>query len=206
MDRLDQVLATAGPLLRRVDDLLGTAGAPADHPVWGELRRVRLLPGAAARAVASLRPSAFDDAVPELRADARACVDAAAGLPPPGDWSGEAAEAYDDVRRRAAAELSGGEESLDERLEATADLAQALTDWMGETRSALAAALAAILASGEALTLSAHRAEPTPAPAAAETSAAADVAELILRTIADHYAEAFDLLRASRNLATPTPM
>ena len=204
MDRLDQVLATAGPLLRRVDDLLATAGAPADHAMWGELRRVRLLPGAAAEAVASLRPSAFADAVPELRAVARACVDTAADLPEPGEWTGDAADAYEDVRRRAAADLSGGGESLDERLEATADLAQALTDWMAETRGGLAAALATVLTSGEALTLSAATA--APAPSVAETDAAADVAELVLRTIADNYAEAFDLLQGSRDLAKPVPM
>lgn len=204
MDRLDDVLATATPLLRRVDDLLSAAGAPAGHAVWRELRRVRMLPGAAAHAVAALRPAAFDEAVPELRAGARACVETAAELPAAGDWTGAAAEAYAEVRDRAAAELSGGDESLDERLEATADLAQALTDWMAQTRADLAGALAEVLASGEALALT--RAE-TPAPASGiETSAAAEVAAHILRTIADDYAEATDLLHGSRGLATAVPM
>ncbi|GIE98280.1 hypothetical protein [Paractinoplanes rishiriensis] len=200
MDRLDQVLATAGPLLRRVDDVLATTGAPAAHEVWGELRRVRLLPGAAAEAVAALRPAAFHEVVPELRANARACVETAADLPEPGEWSGEAAEAYEDVRRRAVADLSGGDESLDERLEATADLAEALTDWMAATRADLAEVLAAVLVSGQALTLTApaHAALP---PATAETAAAADVAVHVLRSIADNYLEAADLLRGSRDLA-----
>jgi hypothetical protein len=202
MDRLDEVLTTAAPLLRRVDDLLSTAGAPAGHAVWHELRRVRLLPGAAAHAVAALRPAAFDEAIPELRAGARACVETAAELPAANDWTGEAAEAYEQVRDRAAAELSGGAESLDERLEATADLAQALTDWMTQTRAALAAALAGALTSGEALTL--NRAETPPAPN--ETMAAADVATHVLRTIADNYAEAADLLHGSRDLTIAVPM
>jgi hypothetical protein len=101
--------------------------------------------------------------------------------------------------------LTGGDESLDERLEATADLAEALTGWMSKTRSDLAAALATVLTSGEALTLS------TPEPASAvpttsETTAAANVATHVLRTIADNYTEASDLLHGSRELASPVPM
>jgi hypothetical protein len=158
MDRLDEVLAEAGPLLRRVDEVLAAGGAPAEHAVWPELRRVRLLPGDAAAAVAELRPAAVADVVPELRAGARACVEAAAGLPEPGDWTGEAAEAYDDMRRRAAADLAGG----------------------------------------GAVTLSVD----TYPPLDAESTAAADVAAHVLRTIADGYAEAADLLHGSRDLAT----
>jgi hypothetical protein len=147
-DRLDDLLAAAGPLLRRVDDVLTAGGAPPEHAVWQELRRVRLLPAAATEAVAALRPSALREAVTELRAGAQACVETADALPPPGDdWTGEAAEAYDELRTRAAAHLSGGDESLDERLEATADLAQALTDWMTQTRAGLASALATVLTS-----------------------------------------------------------
>ena len=44
MDALDEVMDTAGPLLRRVDELLSGLGAPPDHEVWTEMRRVRLLP------------------------------------------------------------------------------------------------------------------------------------------------------------------
>ena len=66
------------------------------------------------------------EAGPEIRAEARACVEIATDLPAPEKWTGEAAEAYDEARQRTAAELSGGDESLDERLEATADLAEAL--------------------------------------------------------------------------------
>lgn len=203
MDRLDEVAAAAAPLLRRVGDVLTAGGAPEGHEVWDELRRVRLLPADAVRAVAALRPSAFDDAVTELRSGARACAETAAELPPPGGWTGEAAEAYDDLRARAATHLSGGGESLDERLEATADLAQALTDWMAQTRSRLAAALAGVLLSGEALTLSAPPGAP---PAVAEIEAAAQVAARLLREIADSYAEPADLLHGSADLATAVPM
>jgi hypothetical protein len=203
MDRLDEVLGACGALLDRVDDLLETAGAPDGHAVWHELRRVRLLPGDAARAVAGLRPGALEDAAGELRAGARACAAAAAELPPAGDWTGEAADTYETARRRVADRLSGDDESLDERLEATADLAQALTDWMTKTRLDLAGALAGVLASGEALTLAAGLGAP---PTEAETGAAAAVATRVLRTIADNYADADDLLQGSGDLAQPVPM
>ena len=196
MDRLDELLAVASPLLARVDTLLGERGAPADHEVWRQLRRVRLLPGDAARAVASLRPGEFDDAVGLLRADARACAEVAAGLPPAGDWSGEAAEAYGEVRGRVADRLSGDGESLDERLEASADLAQALIDWMARARGDLAVALARVLASGEAVALAAGD----------EPEAAAAVAAAVLRAIAESYVEADDLLQGSAELSEAIPM
>ncbi|WP_433373413.1 hypothetical protein ACQPZX_01840 [Actinoplanes sp. CA-142083] len=196
MDRLDSVLAVAAPLLSRVDDLLGTMGAPADHEVWRQLRRVRLLPGDAARTVAALRPGEFDDAVGLLRADARACADVAAELPPPEEWEGEAAEAYAELRGRVADRLSGDGESLDERLEASADLAQALIDWMAKARADLAVALATALGSEEALALAADDAP----------EAAAGVGAHVLRTIAESYAEADDLLQASAELAEAIPM
>ncbi|MBM2618027.1 hypothetical protein JIG36_20945 [Actinoplanes sp. LDG1-06] len=202
MDRLDQVLDSAIPLLKRAEDVIGAAGAPPGHPVWGQLRLVRLMPADAAHAVAALRPEALAEAEPELRADARACAEAAV-LPPPGEWEGEAAEAYDDLRRRTAAHLSGGDDSLDERFEATADLAAALHDWMTRTREHLAAALADALISAEALTLTAAASHP---PLPAETAAAADLTAYVLRTIAADYAEAEELLAGSQRLAEPIPL
>ena len=203
MDRLDQVLGTAAPLLQQVDEVLHTAGAPAGHALWTHLRRVRLLPGDAARAVAALTPEVFTDAVPELRADARACAETAAALPAPGEWTGEAADAYDDLRRRTAVRLSGGPDSLDERLDATADLAQALTDWMTKTRADLAATLAVVLTSHEAVTLTSLPPHPPETP---QVLAAADVAARVLRDIANSYDEGADLLRGSATLAAPIPI
>ena len=190
-DRLDEVLGVAAPLLARVDAALAEQGAPADHEVWRQLRRVRLLPGDAARAVASLRPAEFDDAVDLLRADARACAEVAQELPPPGEWDGEAAQAYVELRARVADRLSGDGESLDERLEASADLAEALIDWMERARAELALALAGVLASSDAVTL---KTEDDPL-------AAAELAAQVLRTIAESYAEADDLLQGSAELA-----
>ncbi|MCU7724183.1 hypothetical protein ODJ79_10700 [Actinoplanes sp. KI2] len=195
-DRLDEVLAVAAPLLAQVDAALADQGAPADHEVWRQLRRVRLLPGDAARAVASLRPAEFDEAAGLLRADARACAEVAQELPAPGQWDGEAAEAYVELRERVADRLSGDGESLDERLEASADLAEALIDWMVRSRAELALALAGMLASGDAVALT----------AADDPLAAAALAAQVLRTVAESYAEADDLLQGSAELAAAIAM
>jgi ElaB/YqjD/DUF883 family membrane-anchored ribosome-binding protein len=200
---LDTLLDTVGPLLRRVDDVLSTGGAPPEHPVWSEVRRVRLLPWDAVLAVAALRPDAMREAVRELRADVHAYVAVADSLLSPGIWSGEAAEAYDRARKRAADHLSGGAESLDERLAATADLAEAMVDWMVRARDDLAATLAEVLSSAEGLLLS-FRIDANP-PEARDVSAAAEVAVDVLRTIAAGYDVADDLLRGSTRLAAPLP-
>jgi hypothetical protein len=203
MDRLDDLLDAARPMLDRVDQMLSVVGAPGEHRVWAQLRRVRLLPGDAARAVASLRPAALGEAGPEIRAEARACVEIATALPAPGEWSGEAAEAYDEARHRAASQLSGGDESLDERMEATADLAEALQEWMTQTRNDLARALAEALASSEAAALTASGGMP---PSEADILGAADIAASLLRVVADNYEYGGELIRGSTDLTVALPM
>ncbi len=200
-DRLDGVLSTAAPLLKRVDEVLTATGAPPGHDVWPSLRRVRLLPWDAVQTVAALRPQDLAEAAPELRADARSYAHLADTLPPPDGWTGDAADAYDDVRKRAAGHLSGRSESLDGRLEATADLADALVDWMRRTRGDLATTLAEVLSSAEGLSLSTDAAVD---PAAArEAQAAAVVAVRVLQTVADGYDAAVEVLSRSAHLATP---
>ncbi|MCA2214551.1 hypothetical protein [Jidongwangia harbinensis] len=201
MDRLDPLLETAGPLLRRVDQVLSAGGAPADHEVWRHLRRVRLLPWEAVQAVAALRPGDLADAAAELRAGARSCARVAASLPPPAEWTGDAADAYDAARRRAAAHLSGGPDNLDGRLEATAALAEAMFDWMTAARDGLAAVLAEVLTSAEALSLSADADVDAGLPSAGDLAAAADVAARVLETIATSYAAAQEVATVSADLA-----
>jgi hypothetical protein len=199
MDALEQMLQAAGPLLRRVDEVISTVGAPPGHRVWSELRRVRVLPGDAVHAVAALRPAELSEAAPVLRADARTCAGVADSLPPRGGWAGDAAGAYDAARRRAAEHLSGGPESLDERLEATADLADALVEWIGQARAHLAATLADVLVSAEAVALSDGS---TLDPAGDRAAlAAADVGARVLHTVAGSYELAADLLDGSADLA-----
>ena len=204
MDRLDDIAAIADPLLRRVDDLLSATGAPADHPLWTELRRVRLLPADAVRAVVALRPAALADAGPHLRGQAREYADIAASLPAPGDWTGDAADMYDAGRRRVADQLSGDPESLAERLEASADLGEALAGWMRQARGSLALTLADVLGSAEAVTLArTPAAHPVPA---SEVLAAAGIAARVLGTVADAYDHAEDLLDGSTALTEPGPV
>jgi hypothetical protein len=213
MDHLDGVLSTVVPLLKRVDEVLSTTGAPRDHQVWPTLRRVRLLPWDAVQAVAALRPGELAGASAALRADARSYAGVAASLPSPGSWSGDAADAYDAARRRSAEHLSGGLDSLDERLEATADLADALTDWMCRTRGELAATLAEVMLSAEALSLTEAGSPPCdPVPAGrmraagpvaiGEAQAAADVAARVLETVAGSYDAALELIAGSADLTT----
>jgi hypothetical protein len=198
MDRLDRLLTAAGPLLRRVDEVLTAAGAPPEHRVWAELRRVRLLPGDAARAVAALRPEELQEAAPELRADARAYAVLATSLPPPGEWTGAAADSYDAARRRAAQHLSGSPDSLDERLQASADLADALTTWMRSARDALAGVLAEALSSTEAVTLAGSEMEHA---VQRQQEAAAEVAVQVLQAVGESLAEGTELLDRSAGLA-----
>lgn len=200
-DRLDQLVEAASSLLARVDTVLSVVGAPEGHHVWPELRRVRLLPGDAVRAVCDLRPEAILETAPELRGNVRAYAELADALPIAAGWSGEAAEAYEAARRRAAEHLNGGPESLGRRMEATADLADALTDWMTRTRRELAMTLAEILGSTEAITLSAAG----ELPPEEEAAAAANVAASLLRTVADNYDRGEVLLDESVPLQTALP-
>lgn len=201
MDRLDELLAVADPLLRRVDEVLSTIGAPGGHEVWSELRRVRLLPGDASRAVAALRPEAIREAGPELRADARAYADLADALPLADSWSGEAADAYEVARRSAAEHLNGGPGSLGARMEATADLAESLTGWMVDARGGLAGTLAEVMLSAEAVAVldGDH-------PPADRAAAAAVIGARLLRIIADSYDEAEDLLAVCTELQNSLPV
>jgi hypothetical protein len=203
MDHLDRLLGDAITLLRRVDEILTVAGAPAGHRLWDPLRRVRLLTVDAVGAVAALRPADFAAEAPDLRGCATRYVEAAASLPAPDTWSGEAADAYDAARRRLCEHLNGDPDSLAERMEASADLVDAIVDWMWRSRSAVATALAGVLGSAEAVLLSADdEAVPVPAP---EIIAAADIAEHVLRTVGDAYDEAAELLEGAADLAVAAP-
>lgn len=209
MDRLDHVAGDAAHLLRRVDEILTAAGAPPTHPVWDALRRVRLLPADAVVAVAALHPTALAETATELRVLATRYADVADSLPDPGalrngtaGWYGEAADAYDAARRQLADHLSGAPESLAERLEASADLVDALVDWTRRSRAALAGTLAQVLGSAEAVTLLTG-APAGPTVPAAEAQAAADIAERLLQTIAEAYDVGAELLQGAADLAVP---
>lgn len=200
MDRLPELVDLAGPLLRRVDELIAQ-GAPEDHGLWIELRRVRLLPTEAVRAVAALRPEALNPTVPRLRRHARDVADAAELLAPPHDWTGDAADAYDARRQRMIDHLGGHPHGLTARLEDSADLAQDLVEWLQAARHRVALALADVLASAEAVVLAGAAAAGGHTITRAELAAAAAIATRVLRAVADSYDRAQELLDRSLGLA-----
>ena len=165
MDHLDRIGPPAESLLARVDDTLRAAGAAPEHPVWAELRRVRLLPGDAVRTVAALRADTLRSAVRALGAARETVAGMPVDLPGPGAWQGPAADRYVAGRDALAAHLG---EDLTGRLDASASWAGSAARWVDDARDRIAVMLAEVLVSAEAVTLSAPvdgEREPWPSPA-----------------------------------------
>lgn len=168
MDALDRLATPARALFARVDSALARAGAPEGHPIWSLLRVVGALPGDAVGAVLALRPGELFRAGAPLRDLAREYDRAgsaesqthsklsSAGGPATGDgdgWSGSGAAAFAGHWASLAGHLAGPEESLAARLRDTAGYAEAVADWMVNTRAVLAATVAQAFGSTEAVTL-----------------------------------------------------
>jgi hypothetical protein len=185
MDPFDQLAGPAHELLSRVDTILTRAGAPDDHPLWPLLRGLRALPGDLVTAVAALEPAPLSAAGSALRTISRRYAQPSA----PPEWRGAAAETF---TARWASLSAHVEQSLAGRLADTAAYVDAVVDWVSRTRLAVARTLAVVLSSGEAVAVAvgsgAHPAE--------VARAAADIAARVLRTIADAYAEADELMAA----------
>ncbi|HEX8629178.1 MAG TPA: hypothetical protein VF755_13520 [Catenuloplanes sp.] len=198
MDALDQLADPAVVLLARVDDVLSRFGAPAGHPVWQALRRLRVLPGAALAAVAALRPDQPAAMSAALHRCARGYADVAADLPTEVAWQGPAGSAYASRAGAFAAHLAGVPGGLADRLDATAGYTGALAGWQRETRQAVAGTLAVALRSGEAVVLSATA---SPAGPTGLAVAAAEIGRLVLDTVAAAYDRAEALLAEHAALA-----
>ncbi|MFY1688441.1 hypothetical protein [Plantactinospora sp. WMMB782] len=199
MDVLDQLAEPAVALTGRVDDLLAAAGAPDGHRIWPLLRRLRVLPGDAVRAVLELRSEALAGAGEvggELR---RAYHETGAVLADGGSWQGPAAEVYAAHRSGLAEHVTG----LTGRVDATTGYAEAVAGWIDETRYALARTLADVLGSAEAvavLTAPPYAAgvEPGGLPSAGGVPpgpAAAEIGARILATVDEAYDRAEALPR-----------
>jgi hypothetical protein len=162
VDPLERLATPARDLFARVDTALAHAGAPDTHPIWPLLRRVGALPGDAAAAVLALRPGELARAAPPLRGLAEQYDRAAqtgttaspseAGMAD-GGWSGSGAEAFTGHWTSLAGHLAGADESLAGRLRETAGYAEAVADWMTDTRTAVAVTVVEALGSTEAVTL-----------------------------------------------------
>ena len=153
-DALDRLAEEAAPLLLRVDAALADAGAPPDGEVWSLLRRVRALPSDAVAAVVGWRTEPLAQATTPLRTLARRYAEACDPIVADPQWEGAAADAF---RLRSAALRAyvqgAGTDSLVGRLRATVSYLEELAGWMTRSRRRLAAALADVLGSAEAVTV-----------------------------------------------------
>jgi hypothetical protein len=192
-DVLDRVAGPGTDLLARVDAALLDAGAPARHPVWPVLRRVRALPGAAFAALLALRPETLHASAAQLRVQARGYLRTQAGVGGGQPWSGPAARGYEArweaLRGHLGETADPTEDSLAGRLAATAAYLDELADWVRDARAGVALAVAAALGSAEAVALRAP-VDPDgddrtgqPHRAAAESSAAAAIAAHVLDAV-----------------------
>jgi hypothetical protein len=190
MDLLDELAADAAALLACVDETLAAEGASAEHPVWPLLRRVRVLPGAAVRAVCALRPDEVTAVLTALRSAGSAVT--VTDLPGPADWQGVAAERYDAERQALAVHLT---DTVGGRIDATARLTADVAAWMTDARRDAAVALAEVLGSAEAVAVRLEL--------AGAGDAAADIAVRVLTAVADAYDRAADLGDDSAGLTVP---
>jgi len=149
-DALDHLAGPAGLLLSRVDELLTRFGAADDDPLWPLLRRVRALPGEAVVALSStLRAEPIAAAGAEVRARTTTYADARIAITAPVAWEGPAGDAFAAHTDRLAADLA----TAGDALASTAGLADEIAGWAARTRARLAAVLADVLTSGEAVAI-----------------------------------------------------
>jgi hypothetical protein len=187
MDALDRIAPVARDLVARVDALLVRHGAPPDHPVWAELRRLGTVPGDAVEFFARVDVMELRTSAARLRAQAEHF--AAAAIPPEVHWHSTAGESYSAHAAALAAHLDG----MIARLTAMAEYADAVADWFGRARNTMAMALADVLAASEAIVLRPGQ-DPESAVPAGTLRAAADIGAHLLAAAAQARADGHDLL------------
>lgn len=149
MDALARLARVARPLLRQVDTALASLGAPAEHAVWGLLRRVGTTPADAVSFLAELEPARLRDAAERLRTRS----DGYRAAPVPArlsGWAGSAADAYATQAAGLATELHTG---LAGQLRTSASYVDAVADCYADARDRLARCLAEVLTSRQAITV-----------------------------------------------------
>jgi hypothetical protein len=192
MDALARLEPVARPLLAEVDQALATLGAPAAHPVWSALRSVGATPADAVSAIAAWDTAEMRTAANALRAQARDYTEATPTAAP--SWEGQAGALYRAQATAIAEQLSTGPQSMALRLNDQAGFAEAVASWYEQTRSAVAAALADVLSSAQAVAIR-TAADGT---LASSVSAAADIATHLLEVVAGALAAGEDLPPAWR--------
>jgi hypothetical protein len=204
MDALIRVRAASDELLAQVDATLAHHGAPADHDIWGLLRRHGLLPGDAVATAAEWLPAVLDGRTALLRRQSEAQRDASASLSGQATlsgWEGPAAAAFH-------SRLGGIRRELTEAEEAGINLADCLDElgeWLGTGRHRLARALADALLSAEAVTL----AVPAPLmPPTVRAHAAATIGASVLAEVDRFWHTGLEiwLRHAARPSTAPKPL
>jgi hypothetical protein len=156
-DALSRIEPVARDLLARVDAALVAHGAPPDHALWSLLRRLHTTPGDAVAFFAARDDEPLRAAGAAVRAEASGYE--AARIPDRVDWQGAVGDLYaaqaaalrahlGDATRPAADSLTG-------RLGDTASYVDEVADWWRESRGLMAAALAEVLTSAQAVTMGA---------------------------------------------------
>ena len=210
MDALDRIEPVARELLVRVDAALIAHGAPADHALWAQLRRVGAAPGDVVAFFVATDPEVLRRAAEALRT--RGAVLADIRLHVAGGWQGAAGESFAAHAAAMQAHLDAeaieagaeaGEESIRGRWSATASYVEDVADWFTDARVALARTLAEVLSSTQAVAVAScplftgdvaevAQFASTAVPRQA-LAAAADIGAHVLATAGEHLAEGHDL-------------
>jgi len=152
MDALARLAPVARPLLHDVDNALATLGAPAEHRVWGLLRRVGTTPADAVTFFVNLDPDRLRAARDALRDWARAY--GRATVPTNVPWEGSAAQFYAASATALSRHLHGdADESMASRLGANASYVDSVAEWVQRSRDQVARTLAQVLTSSQAVTV-----------------------------------------------------
>lgn len=181
-DLLNRVMGPAADLLERIDAGLTGFGAPPDHPVWPLLRRVGALPGDAVTHFSEMTPDPIEESQRHLRDLAARCrveAEASGTL----GWSGAAASAYTSRWAEISKSLSGDEDSLDVRIDATASYLSDIAAWIVTSRRVIAGELAVCLGARETVSLRAIG-EPNLGLDRSTIVDAADLGARVLRVVA----------------------
>jgi hypothetical protein len=171
MDALARVAPIARPLLRDVDDVLATLGAPAEHPVWALLRRLRTTPADAVTFFVDLTPERLRLPASTLRE--LAMIYDNATIPHVLPWENSVADLYTASATAFDRHVrsSDGVHSLAGRLRATASYVDGVAGWCQRSRDNLARTVAQAMTSSQAVTV---RSFPTVGRGLAEMMRVAD--------------------------------
>ncbi len=152
MGALARLAPVARPLLSDVDNALATLGAPAEHRVWGLLRRLGTTPADAVTFFVNLDPDRLRAARDALRNWANAYEGAT--VPANVAWEGSAAQFYAASATALSRHLHGDpDESMASRIRTNASYVDSVAEWVQRSRDQIARTVAQVLTSSQAVTV-----------------------------------------------------